>query len=147
MPRLPDRRSETPTARVTKSPLKLTVKGDEIELDFDLAAFGLLAAHDLHRAPHGGFRDEDRLSLEALGRAYYNSGDYERAARTFRYQEETYPQGPLAQDAAYFAGESLLKQAKYAEAIAAYAKVHNPLSKEYQSLALLHAAEAAESMC
>ncbi len=40
-------------------------------------------------------------------------------------------------------GESLLKQKKFAEALAAYEQVKNPAGKDFAVLALLHAGQAA----
>ena len=81
-----------------------------------------------------------------LGWAYYQQADYDRAEQTFRYQIRVYPQGPLAQDAAFMAAESLLKQGKFAEAISAYAQVEKPSSQESRVLSLMHAAQAAAEL-
>jgi TolA-binding protein len=87
--------------------------------------------------------DLGEKAAHKLGWAFYHLGEFQRAEQTFRYQISVYPQGPLAQDAAFMVAESLFKQGKHAEALAAYQQVRNPSTKDFQVLALLHAAQAA----
>ena len=57
-----------------------------------------------------------------LGWAYFQSQDYGKAHDAFAAQLESYPQGPLAADAAIMAAESLFKQDKYEPALAGFEK-------------------------
>jgi TolA-binding protein len=78
--------------------------------------------------------------------AYYHQGDYDRAQQTFHYQQIAYPQGPLAQDAAFMEAECLFKQNKHAEALAAFEKLKSFATPDFQALALLHSAQAASQL-
>jgi TolA-binding protein len=77
-----------------------------------------------------------------LGWAHYRLDNPADAHQAFAYQRANWPQGPWAADAAFMEAECLFKQKKYAEALAAYAQVKNPSSKDFQVLTLLHTAEA-----
>ena len=48
----------------------------------------------------------------------------------------------MAADAAFMEAECLFKQKKYNEALAAYERVKDPSSKDFQVLTLLHGAQA-----
>ena len=78
-----------------------------------------------------------------LGWSYFRLDDFANAQQTFNRQRAAWPQGPLAADAAFMEGESLLKQKKFAEALAAYRQVTEPTGKDFKVLALLHAGQAA----
>ena len=81
-----------------------------------------------------------------LGWSYFRGDDFANAQQTFSYQRATWPNGPLAADAAFMEGECLLKQKKFAEAMAAYGGVKQTASKDFQALALLHAGQAAAQL-
>ena len=81
-----------------------------------------------------------------LGWAYFRLNDAANAAQTFGYQRVTWPDGPLAADAAFMEGEALVKQKKFADALAAYEKVQKPTGKDFEALALLHAGQAAAQL-
>jgi len=81
-----------------------------------------------------------------LGWVYYQQEKYDDAEKTFTYQEETWPKGELAADAKFMAAESLFKQKKYAESLAAYGKLGALPRKELTSIALLHAAQSASAL-
>lgn len=95
----------------------------------------------VQKAPEGSPLYEK--SLHKLGWCYYHLGNYESASKTFGIQGEKCPEGPLAADAAFMGAECLFKQEKFAEALAAYEKVKDLSSKDFQALRLLHAGQAA----
>jgi len=78
-----------------------------------------------------------------LAWSYFRIDDLADARQTFSYQRATWPNGPLAADAAFMEAECLFKQKKFDEALAAYGQVKNPAGKDFQVLALLHAGQAA----
>ncbi len=86
------------------------------------------------------------LASHKLGWAYYHQNDFENARKTFRYQQVTYPQGPLAQDAAFMEGECLFKAGNYAEALATYERIGGLRTPESEVLRLLHAGQAAAQL-
>jgi TolA-binding protein len=57
-----------------------------------------------------------------LAWSFYRLNNYASAQQTFNYECVTWPNGPLAADAAFMEGESLLMQKKPAEALASYEK-------------------------
>jgi TolA-binding protein len=77
-----------------------------------------------------------------LGWAHFHLEAFDKAQQAFTYQRANFPQGRLAANAAFMAAESLFKQGKWNEALAAYATVKNPDGKDFDVLALLHAGEA-----
>jgi len=81
-------------------------------------------------------------SAHKLGWAYFRQQAFEKAQQSFAYQRATFPQGPLAADAAFMEAESLFKRGKWAESLAGYAAVKNPGGKDFAVLALLHAGQA-----
>jgi cellulose synthase operon protein C len=81
-------------------------------------------------------------SAHKLGWAYYQLDNAVEAQKAFGYQRATWPNGPLAADATFMEAECLFKQKKYAEAVAAFERVKEPSSKNFQVLALLHTAQA-----
>lgn len=81
-----------------------------------------------------------------LGWAYFRQDDFAHAAQTFQYQRATWPQGPLAGDAAFVEAECLFKQEKWLEALDAYGQVKGPSNKEFEVLVLLHSAQAAAQL-
>ena len=78
-----------------------------------------------------------------LGWSYFRSGDFAHAQATFHAQRMTWPAGELSGDAAFMEAEALLKQAKFAEALAVYEQVKNTTGKDFPLLTLLHAGQAA----
>jgi TolA-binding protein len=78
-----------------------------------------------------------------LGWTQYRLDDFAQAQKSFADQRASYPQGPLAVDAAFMEGECLFKQKKYPEALAAYEQVTTPSDKQFSALALLHGGQAA----
>lgn len=89
---------------------------------------------------------QPQLAEEAahkLGWTYYLQDELEKAQKMFLYQRATWPQGPLAADAAFREGECLFKQEKFREAAAAYENVDKPTSKQIELVTLLHWADAA----
>ncbi len=88
------------------------------------------------------------LAAEAnyhAGEFAYQSGDFQAAAaacHAARQAAESLGQAELAEKAAFWEGESQMKQKKFANALAAYQQV-NPAGKDFGALALLHAGQAA----
>jgi cellulose synthase operon protein C len=78
-----------------------------------------------------------------LGWSYFRQDDFANAEKTFEYQLRVYPQGSLSGDAAFMRGESLFKQKKYREALAALKEVKDVTQPEFLALAVLHSAQAA----
>jgi len=80
-----------------------------------------------------------------LAWSYYQQNQYDKAAKAFEYQIKTFEKGSLAADARFMAAESLFKQNKFAAALAAYQKslAAPPENREFQTLAHLHAGQAA----
>ena len=66
--------------------------------------------------------------------------------QTFAYQRATWPDGPLAADAAFMEAECLFKQKKFAAAMAAYGQVKGTAGNDFPALALLHAGQAAAQL-
>ena len=64
-----------------------------------------------------------------LGWSYFRLDDFVDAQKTFAYQRGTWVNGPLAGDAAFMEAEALLKQKKFAEALAVYEQVKAPRAK------------------
>jgi TolA-binding protein len=93
-----------------------------------------------------GKSDLGEKAAHKLGWAYFRQDAFDKAQQSFAYQRATFPQGSLAADAAFMEAESLLKQNKFAEALAAYEQVKNPSSEEFAALALLHAGQAAAQL-
>jgi TolA-binding protein len=78
-----------------------------------------------------------------LAWTYYHQDTFDSAQKAFSYQRKTYPQGPLAADAAFMEAECLFRQEKYEEALAAYDQIQGLKNQDFQVLALLHAGQAA----
>ncbi len=72
--------------------------------------------------------------------------DLPRRRNGFLFQRKEYGNGPLAQDAAFMAGEAAFKQQKYKEALAEYAQVEKPQGADFALLALLHGGQAAAQL-
>jgi len=81
--------------------------------------------------------------LHKLGWAQFRNGAFAQAENCFVEQRKRFPNGPLAADAAFMRAESLFKQDRFAEALAAYTEVKTPTVKDAPALALLHAVQAA----
>src|SRR6185295_7746523 len=77
-----------------------------------------------------------------LGWAYFQQDDFPAAQKTFAVQLADYSQGKLAPDALFMEAEALFKQKQFAEAAAVYQKARGQKlsTKEFEVLALLHAA-------
>jgi TolA-binding protein len=128
---------------------------------FQAAALAFAAAMD-----KAGKTQLGEKASHNLGWAYYRLENFTNAEQTFAYERALWPQGPLAVDAAFMEAECLfgqarmekkyskpvdaavleedrlLRQKKYAQALAAYEAVKNPSSKDFQVLTLLHSAQA-----
>jgi TolA-binding protein len=89
-----------------------------------------------------GKSDLGEKAAHKLGWTYFRLDDTARAQQTFAYQRANWPKGLLAPDAAFMEAECLFKQKKYDDAFAAYQRVKNPTSKDFQVLTLLHGAQA-----
>ncbi len=85
-------------------------------------------------------------SAHKLGWAYYRLDSAAEAQQAFSYQRATWPNGPLAADAAFMEAECLFKQKKYSEAVTAYERVKDTSSKDFQVFTLLHGAQALDSL-
>ena len=81
-----------------------------------------------------------------LGWTYFRLDDFAHAEQTFAYQRATWPDGPLAADAAFMEAECLFKQKKFAAAMAAYGQVKGTAGNDFPALALLHAGQAAAQL-
>jgi len=77
-----------------------------------------------------------------LGWAYYRLDNMAEAQQAFNHQRTTWPTGPLSADAAFMEAECLFKQKKYDEALAAFQRVKDPSSTDFQVLTLLHGAQS-----
>ena len=89
---------------------------------------------------------ESPLAAEAqyhVGQFAYQSGDLTAAATACHAAWQRAGQTELGQKAAFVEGESLLKQKKFAEALAAYEQAKDPAGKDFEATLLLHAGQAA----
>ncbi|WP_442485223.1 tetratricopeptide repeat protein [Aeoliella sp. SH292] len=84
-------------------------------------------------------------SLHMVGWSEQKSGDHAAAATAFSAQLAAHPDGPLAPDAKWMAGEAQFAAEKYPEALAAYtaAKDAKPSAESLAPLGMLHAGQAA----
>ncbi|MCE9606546.1 MAG: tetratricopeptide repeat protein [Planctomycetia bacterium] len=85
-------------------------------------------------------------SAHKLGWSYFHQDKFPKAEEWFRFQQKNFPNGKLAQDAAFMEGESQFKQAKYKEALASYTRVKSPQGPDFALLSLLHAGQAAAQL-
>jgi TolA-binding protein len=127
----------------TKSPLAAEAGYHVGEYSFKQEDFGRAAAAYYESMKMAGKTPLGEKATYKLGWSYFRQNDFDNAAQTFRYQRVTWPDGPLAADALFMDAECLFKQDKFAEALAAYDQLKNLSSKEFEALALLHAAQAA----
>ena len=81
-----------------------------------------------------------------LAWSYYHQDNFDKAGKTFAYQRKDFPNGSLDADAAFMEAECLFKQDKFAEALAAYNKLEDLSNEQFQTLALLHAGQAAAQL-
>jgi len=83
--------------------------------------------------------------LYKLGWSAFQQEKYDAAEEAFTAQIGKFPQGQLAADARFMIGESLFKQGKYKEAVAALDKslAAPPANETFVQLARLHAAQSA----
>jgi len=111
--------------------------------DYPKAADAYFAAFN-----KAGATDLAEKAGHKLGWAYYQQGEFDRAQQTFASQLKNRPQGELAADAQFMVGECLFKLNKFAEALAGYelALKQKPSSKEFETLSLLHAGQAASQL-
>jgi TolA-binding protein len=104
----------------------------------ELAKSGVLTAA---QAAEWGQRAAHKLGWTA-----YRRKQFDKAEANFKYQLQTYPTGPLSADARFMLGESLFEQKKYKDALAAYAQVTDPSTRDFAALAVLHSAQAANQL-
>jgi len=128
-----------------KSPLaakSLFLAGEHYysEGDFNKAANVYFAAQD-----KGGKTSIGENSSHKLAWSYYKQEDFERAHDTFAYQLRNWPDGDFADDAQVMLGESLFRQDKHEEALAALTKAieGTPSSPQFKAVALMHAGQSA----
>ena len=107
---------------------------------YQAAATAYAAAMD-----KAGKSDLGEKAAHKLGWTYYRLDSPAEAQQAFAYERATWPKGPLAADAAFMEAECLFKQKKFSEALAAYEKVKDTSSKEFQVLTLLHSAQALDT--
>ncbi len=81
-----------------------------------------------------------------LGWSYFRLDDFANAQQTFHAQRTTWPQRPLAGDAAFMEAESFSKQKKFSEVLAVYEKAKGAVGKDFAVLTLLHAGQAAAEL-
>jgi cellulose synthase operon protein C len=112
------------------------------ETDYGRDQYAAAAAGYYEAMQKAGKTPLGKKAAHKLGWSYFRQDDFEKARQSFGYQRATWPQGPLAADAAFMEAESLFKQGKYAEAAPVYRLVTNPAGKDFAVLALLHAAQA-----
>ncbi|MBN1590657.1 MAG: tetratricopeptide repeat protein [Pirellulales bacterium] len=86
-------------------------------------------------------------AFHKLGWSYFNQDRFDKARATFAVQRTAVPDGKLVADAAFMEGECLTKSGKHREALAAYERMlaapQKPLGNDFETLARLHAAQAA----
>lgn len=107
------------------------------------------AANDAYYEAHDRAKDSAELaekSSHKLGWTAFHRQNYPKAEEWFAFQQEAYPNGTLAQDAAFMQAEAQFKQGKYKEALAAYLKVKTPQGADFGVLSLLHAGQAAAQL-
>ncbi|OHB80235.1 MAG: hypothetical protein A2V98_02210 [Planctomycetes bacterium RBG_16_64_12] len=93
-----------------------------------------------------GKSELDEKAAHKLAWSYHHQESFDNAQKTFRYQLATYPQGALAQDAAFMEAECFFQQDKFQEALAAFSQVKGLSNKDFQTLHLLHAGQAAAQL-
>jgi TolA-binding protein len=93
-----------------------------------------------------GKSDLGEKAAHKLGWTYYRLDSVAEGQQAFSYQRATWPKGPLAADAAFMEAECLFKQKKYSDALAAYERVRDTSSKDFQVLTLLHSAQALDTL-
>lgn len=81
-----------------------------------------------------------------LAWSYYHQGKFVDAQKTFHYQLATYADGSLAPDARFMRAECFFRQDQFEEALEAYQRVSGTSSPDFQTLALLHAGQAAAQL-
>lgn len=81
------------------------------------------AAVAYHQAwQKAGKNELGEKAAHKLAWSFFRLNNYPSAQQTFHYEYVTWPNGPLAADAAFMEGESLLVQKKPVEALASYEK-------------------------
>jgi TolA-binding protein len=93
-----------------------------------------------------GKSDLGEKAAHKLGWAYFRLDSAAEAQQAFSRQRATWPKGPLAADAAFMEAECLFKQKKFSEAAAAFERVKDTSSIDFQVLALLHGAQAQDTL-
>jgi len=124
------------------SPLAAEALYHVAEADDQREQYAAAAAGYYQAMQKGGKSALAEKAAHKLGWAYFHQQLFDKAKQAFAYQRAAWPQGTLAADAAFMEAESLFKQGKYADAIAAYHQVTGPSGKDFAVLALLHAAQA-----
>lgn len=107
----------------------------------------LQAAQHYHtafqQAQNGDLKEK---AVHRLGWCYFKLGQYDKAYQTFAYQRGNFPQGSLFADGAFMEAESLFHLGKYADALAAYERVPELDTENFEILRLLHAGQAASRL-
>ncbi len=89
-------------------------------------------------------------AIHKRGWSYFNQNRFDRAHLTFAAQRKAVPGGKLVADAAFMEGECLMRSGKYQEALDAYEQMlamsAKPLGDDFETLARLHAAQAAAKL-
>ena len=109
----------------------------------DWAAAASAYQNALERAKADGPKSPvGEQAAHKLAWTYYKQEALDRALEEFIKQRQTWPEGPLAEDAGFMQGEILFKQSKFAEAGKAYEALKQPSNPEFLTLALLHSGQA-----
>jgi TolA-binding protein len=136
--------------RLAQSHPKSLMAGESALLagEFEYRRGGWAAAAVMYQAAvaAAGRTDLGEKAAHRLGWTYFHQGQFAAAAEAFHRQRVGWPSGPMAGDGSFMEAESLAKQGKWAEALAAYATVRNPSGKDFAVLTALHAAAAAAEL-
>ena len=112
--------------------------------DFSAAANSYFAAMD--KATKSKAKgDLAEKAAHKLAWAYYQQGEFDKAAKSFEYQTATFRGGELEADALFMTAESRFKQNQFPAALSAYNKslAKPPANQDFQVLAALHAGQSA----
>jgi TolA-binding protein len=136
--------------RLAQSHPKSLMAGESALLagEFEYRRGGWAAAAAMYQAAvaAAGQTDLGEKAAHRLGWTHFHQGQFAAAAKAFHQQRVGWPSGPMAADGTFMEAESLAKQGKWAEALAAYATVQNPSGKDFAVLTALHAAAAAAEL-
>lgn len=132
------------------SPLAAESLYHAAELRYDKKQFDAAAAIYRDVAAKTADPTLKEKALHKLAWSYFNQNQFDRAQSAFADQQRAVPNGRLLADAAFMQGECLVKQGKHAEALAAYERMlampQKPLGEDFETLALLHAGQAAAQL-